>query len=193
MVGDLQTETTAGRLMVESLVNSLAMKPVQKHIGAPAAQSLASLGRGGLDRRRLFRVLDYIEANLEGELTLDRMASTACLSRYHFSRAFKQAVGQSPHRYVCARRLEWAKGLLIEDDRSLIDIALSLGFSSQANFTRAFRQATGLAPGQFRQEHRSRQRDSLLAGIQSWREAAGSLSLAPATNDKAAAVFRNLG
>ena len=166
MAGELQTETAAGRLMVESLVNSLAMKPVQKHIDAPAAQSLASLARGGLDRRRLFRVLDYIEANLEGDLTLDRLASIACLSRYHFARAFKQAVGHSPHRYVSARRLERAKAFLIQDDRPLVDIALGLRFSSQANFTRAFRQATGLAPGQFRQELRSLQRGSLLAAYQ---------------------------
>lgn len=119
----------------------------------------------GLDRRRLFRVLDYVEANLEGDLTLDRMASIACLSRFHFARAFKQAVGQSPHRYVSARRLERAKALLIDGDRPLVDIALALSFSGQANFTRAFTQATGLAPGQFRRELGSRQRGSALTDI----------------------------
>lgn len=190
MAGELQAETAAGKLMVKSLANSVAVRVVQNHIAAPAAQSLATFARGGLDRRRLFRVLDYIEANLEGELTLDRIASIACLSRYHFARAFKQAVGHSPHRYVSARRLERAKALLIEDDRPLVDIALALGFSSQANFTRAFRQAMGLAPGQFRQELRSRQRDSLLADIsglfRSWREPAGSRPLSPATNDNTA-------
>jgi AraC family transcriptional regulator len=105
-----------------------------------------------LDQRRLFRVLEYIEANLEGDLTLDNMASIACLSRYHFARAFKQAVGQSPHRYVSAKRLERAKTLLVCGDRSLIDIALALSFSCQANFTRAFRQQTGQTPGQFRRK-----------------------------------------
>ena len=190
MAAELQAGTSAGST-VGSPTNSVAVRLVQKHIAAPAAQSLVSLARGGLDRRRLFRVLDYIEENLEGELTLDRIASIACLSRYHFARAFKQAVGHSPHRYVSARRLERAKALLIEDDRPLVDIALALRFSSQANFTRAFRQATGLAPGQFRQEFRSLQRDSLLADIsglfQSWRESAGSRPLSPATNDNSAA------
>jgi AraC family transcriptional regulator len=59
----------------------------------------------GLDRRRLTRVLDYIGANLEDDLTLARLASIACLSRFHFSRAFKAAVGRSPHHYVSAKRL----------------------------------------------------------------------------------------
>ncbi|MBP0110651.1 helix-turn-helix domain-containing protein, partial [Bradyrhizobium vignae] len=100
----------------------------------------------------VFRVLDYVEANLESELGLDQMASIACLSRYHFARAFKKAVGQSPHRYVSARRLDRAKALLMAGDRPLVEIALALGFSSQANFTRAFTQATGQAPGRYRQQ-----------------------------------------
>ena len=102
-------------------------------------------------------MLNYIEANLEGDLSIERMAAIACLSRYHFARAFRQAVGQSPHRYVSAKRLERAKALLVRGDRPLVDIALALSFSSQANFTRAFRQATGQAPGQFRQGLRSQQ------------------------------------
>jgi AraC family transcriptional regulator len=59
-------------------------------------------------------------------------------------------MGQSPHQYVSAKRLELAKELLIRGDRSLEEIALGLNFSSQANFSRAFRQVTGWAPGQFR-------------------------------------------
>jgi AraC family transcriptional regulator len=156
---ELKAETSAGRLPVECLAR-MAARPVQKHIDASTSKS-----RAGLDRRRLVRVLDYIEANLEGDLTLDRMASIACLSRCHFARAFKRAVGHSPHRYVSARRLEHAKGLLIEGERSLVDIALALGFSSQANFSRAFKQTTGLAPGQYRQQFRPRQLVSLLADI----------------------------
>ncbi|WP_074121802.1 helix-turn-helix domain-containing protein [Bradyrhizobium sp. AS23.2] len=66
---------------------------------------------------------------------------------------------EPPHRYVSGKRLARAKVLLIQDDRSLVEIALALGFSSQANFTRAFKLATGLAPGQFRNGSGSRQRD----------------------------------
>ena len=98
-------------------------------------------------RRRLSRVLDYVEANLEGDLTLDHLASIACLSRFHFARAFKAATGYSPHQYVSAKRLERAKAFLIRGDHSLVDIALTLNFSCQANFTRAFRQVTGQTPG----------------------------------------------
>jgi AraC family transcriptional regulator len=68
--------------------------------------------------------------------------------------AFKAAIGQSPHQYVSAKRLDRAKALLIRGDEPLVDIALALKFSCQANFTRAFRQVTGQTPGQFRAEFR---------------------------------------
>jgi AraC family transcriptional regulator len=90
-----------------------------------------------------------------GDLSLEQLASVACLSRFHFARAFKAAVGRSPHRYVSARRLERAKALLAREDRPLADIALALNFSCQANFTRAFAQATGQTPGRYRRGLRS--------------------------------------
>jgi AraC family transcriptional regulator len=152
VASELQAETSAGNLLVEALASSLAARLVQKHLGTSLALSFPRLTTGRLDQRRLTRVLEYIEANLERDLTIDGMASIACLSRYHFARAFKQAVGRSPHHYVSVKRLERAKALLIESDRSLVDIALALGFSCQANFTRAFRQVTGQTPGQYRQK-----------------------------------------
>ena len=165
IASELQTETSAGSLLVESLASTIAARLVQKHASTSPARSYPLLKTEGLDRRRLLRVLDYIEANLEGDLSIDRMASIACLSRYHFARAFRQAVGQPPHRYVSARRLERAKALLTRGDRPLVDIALSLGFSGQANFTRAFRQATGQAPGRYRQTAGSRRSEFSLTDV----------------------------
>jgi AraC family transcriptional regulator len=156
IASELQAQTSAGSLLVEALAGSLAARLVQKHFRASSDRSFPSLTREGLDQRRLFRVLDYVAANLEGDLSIDHMASIACLSRYHFARSFKHAVGQSPHRYVSSKRLEHAKALLIHGDRSLADIALALSFSCQANFTRAFRQVTGQTPGQYRHNRGSR-------------------------------------
>lgn len=165
IASELQTETSAGSLLVGALASSLAARLLQKHVSGSSAQPFPHRPSQGLDRRRLSRVLNYIEANLEGDLRLERMSEIACLSRYHFARAFRQAVGQSPHRYVSAKRLERAKALLMHGDRPLVDIALALSFSSQANFTRAFRQATGQAPGQFRQGFGSRQPEPSLTDV----------------------------
>ena len=150
ITSELQRETSVGSMLIETLASSLAARLVQNHVGTLARDISARAAQAGLDRRRLTRVLDYIGANLEDDLTLARLAAVACLSRFHFSRAFKAAVGRSPHHYVSAKRLELAKQLLGEGDRPLVDIALTLKFSCQANFTRAFREATGQTPAQFR-------------------------------------------
>jgi AraC family transcriptional regulator len=150
LASELQTQTSAGRLLAETFASCLAARLVQNYVSPSPAQAFPRITQEGLDRRRLSRVLDYIEANFGGDLTLDNLASIACLSRFHFARAFKVAVGQSPHQYVSAKRLELAKALLIRGDQSLVDIALALNFSCQANFTRAFRQVTGQTPGRFR-------------------------------------------
>ena len=150
LTSELTRETSAGGLLAETLVSSLVARLVQNQLGKPSPGFRALSRHEGLDRRRLARVLEYIEANLEGELSVCRLASVACLSQFHFARAFKAAVGRSPHRYVSAKRLERAKELLGEREQPLADIALRLKFSCQANFTRSFRQATGQTPAQYR-------------------------------------------
>jgi AraC family transcriptional regulator len=156
LVSELEAQSSAGRLLADTLASSLAARLVQRHLDPRMHRPTRKrLDRGSLDRCRLRRILDYVEANVEGDLTVGHLASVACLSRFHFTRAFKATVGRSPHQYVSARRLEHAKVLLARDNRPLADIALALDFSCQANFTRAFAQATGQTPGRYRRSFKS--------------------------------------
>jgi AraC family transcriptional regulator len=132
------------RLLADSLIAALVMRVAQR-FGAPVPASLPDL-----PRRRLRRVLDYIEASLERDLTLAELAGVACLSPSHFSRAFKQAVGTGPHRYTVHRRVERAKDLLRNPENTLAGIAAATGFADQSHFTAAFRREVGLTPGRFR-------------------------------------------
>ena len=150
IVGELRQQTAGGSLLAETLAGTLAARLVHTHVGISPDRDLVRLPNQGLDRRRLTRVKEYIAANLEGDLTITELARVASLSRFHFARAFKAAVGKSPHQYVSTHRLERAKELLTGGDRPILDIALALNFSSQANFTRAFREGTGVTPGRYR-------------------------------------------
>ena len=152
IVSEMRTETAGSTLLAETLAVSLAARLVHSHSGLSPDKDLEQLSQQGLDRRRLTRVKEYIAANFEGDLTIAELAKVACLSQFHFARAFKAAVGQSPHQYVSAQRLERAKEMLTRGDQSLLDITVALSFSSQANFTRAFRVGTGMTPGQFRRD-----------------------------------------
>jgi AraC family transcriptional regulator len=152
IVSEMRTQTAGSRLLAETLAVSLAARLVHSHSGLSLDKDLERPSHQGLDRRRLTRVREYIAANLESDLTIAQLAKVACLSQFHFARAFKAAVGQSPHQYVSAQRLERAKEMLTRGDQSLLDITIALNFSSQANFTRAFRVGTGMTPGQFRRD-----------------------------------------
>jgi AraC family transcriptional regulator len=104
----------------------------------------------GLSLERLYRVYNYIEGHLGSRLTLTDLASATGLSPYHFSRSFKQAAGIGLWRYVMHRRLERAKILMRQTDRSLSVIAQEVGFADQSHLTSVFRREMGVTPGQFR-------------------------------------------
>ena len=105
----------------------------------------------GLSARRLKAVLGYIREHLHAALTLRDLAAVAHLSPYHFARRFKESTGLSPHQYVIARRIEWAKELLRgEEDLSLAQVAARVGFWDQGHFTRHFKRLVGVTPRRFR-------------------------------------------
>ena len=109
IVSTLAHEMESGfldHILVDALNTALAVRIV-RHFVDPSKITLAP--SNGLSRERLQRVCDYIEAHLDDRLTLADLAGVACLSPYHFSRSFKQAVGVGPQRYVMQRRIERAK------------------------------------------------------------------------------------
>ena len=149
---ELVAETTSGRLLIETAGLALAAALAHGHATRSAPMPLTSAC--GLDPRRLRRVLDFIDARLGSDITVADLAEVACLSRFHFLRAFKGATGVTPHRYLSDRRLDHAKALLRQGDISLQDLAQACRFTSQANFSRAFRRAVGVSPGAYRRAMR---------------------------------------
>lgn len=93
-----------------------------------------------------------MDAHIGVPVGLEELAAVACLSPFHFARAFKAASGQPPHRFLAARRLDQACRLLAEGRLSLAEVAHATAFETQSAFTRAFRRATGLPPGRYRSQ-----------------------------------------
>jgi len=106
---------------------------------------------GGLAPWQLRLARDTVNANLEGELSLERIARECKLSVNYFARAFTRSTGISPHRWLMQRRVDAAKYLMLTTDSSLVEISLRSGFSDQSHFTRVFAEATGETPGRWRQ------------------------------------------
>jgi AraC-like DNA-binding protein len=106
----------------------------------------------GLPKRQLRRVAAYIDANIGEPITLAKLAATAGLSRMYFARQFRAATGIRPHEYVLRKRVGRAQQLLTATSDALVDIALSVGFQTQAHFTTVFKKIVGNTPRQWRRE-----------------------------------------
>lgn len=105
--------------------------------------------------RHILRVADHIAANLDGDLSLDRLAEVACFSRFHFHRIWRAHTGETVADTVTRLRLYRASGHLARSDRPIGDVARQAGYGSQAAFTRAFRERFGLTPGALRARERA--------------------------------------
>jgi AraC family transcriptional regulator len=152
ILSELTNETATGRMYVEAASLTLAARLLQKYCDSGACDSTESSAHS-LDHIRLHRVLDYIDANLENDVTLENLARIAGYSAFHFARKFTLAMGIPPHRYLRRMRLENAMAELAAGKLPLAEIALNAHFSSQASFTRAFHRATGTTPKEY-QRHR---------------------------------------
>jgi AraC family transcriptional regulator len=97
------------------------------------------------------RVLEYIEQNLESDLSLEALSQVAAFSKFHFHRQFAATFGLSVHRYVQLARLKRASyRLAYRGAESVTDIALDAGYGAPDAFARAFRQRFGQSPSSFR-------------------------------------------
>lgn len=128
------------------------------------------------------KALWFIESHPTEELSLETIASSVGVSRFHLSRAFSTTLECSVVAYVRARRLSEAAKLLAGGASDILDVALEAGYGSHEAFTRAFRQHFGLTPEQLR-AHGTLDEINLQEAIRM--EATTNITLAPPTVRKA--------
>lgn len=147
LLAELKQENLGGRLYIESLVNVLAVHLLRQYT---AIKPRLAIYDGGLPQRQLLQVLEYINEHLDRDIKLADLAQLLGMSQFHFSHLFKQAIGTAPYQYVLQQRVERAKQLLKQTDRSIMEIALECGFNSHSHLSKHFRQFTGITPKAFR-------------------------------------------
>jgi AraC family transcriptional regulator len=132
---------------VAALTQLFAAHVAEKYTGAAAEKPIF---HGGLPIRKLRKVEDYVRDHLAEEVPVERLAELVELSPFHFSRVFKESTGMSPLQFVVRERITRAQQLIRETSRSLIEIALDVGYTSPSHFAQIFRRVVGVTPTEFR-------------------------------------------
>ena len=99
---------------------------------------------------RMMKVLSYVSANLCEPITLDQLASVACVSTPYLVRLFHATFGTTPLQYINKKKIEKAQIMLITEDAANKDIAYKLGFNDISYFIRLFKKITGQTPQEYR-------------------------------------------
>ena len=134
-------------LLVDHIALSLQSHLYQTYSATPTWNPKA---RGGLAPWQESRAKEAMDANLDKEITIARLACDCGLSTSQFARAFRQSTGCPPHRWLLQRRIKRAQDLLLTSNKTLAEIARACGFSDQSHLTRAFGQTVGTSPGLWR-------------------------------------------
>jgi AraC family transcriptional regulator len=131
------------RMYGEALSTALAVHLLREY---GAAGSQPKRRYSGLPRATLVRAVEYIQDQLETDLTVSGIAQAVYMSPYHFARLFKASTGQSPYQYVVEARVRKAKDLLTTGKFTISEAAYHVGFADQSHLTRNFKRVFGLPP-----------------------------------------------
>ncbi|MEO1017118.1 MAG: AraC family transcriptional regulator [Pseudomonadota bacterium] len=130
-LSDIEAESLARSLVAHLMCEYLGVKP--RRVNARP-----------LDRRRLERVSDYIDAHLHQPITISTLADIAAMSPFHFAKTFKATTGLAPHAFVTARRMQRARKLLLSGTFKKKEVARQVGYHNVNHFKRMLRIYFGL-------------------------------------------------
>lgn len=142
-----------GEAVLERMSEMLFVEVLRRYVdGLPAGETgwLA-----GMRDHSIGRVLALLHEKPNAPWTLERLADDAAMSRSALHERFVQFIGQPPMQYLANWRMQVAAGLLRSTEAKVVEVALGVGYESEAAFSRAFKRSVGVAPGAWRAGHRS--------------------------------------
>ena len=143
---ELLSDLPAPPIYAESLGVALAA-----HILAKYTTKNPGFARDArLSRTQLRRSVEFIHENLQADISLSEIAAVANMSKYHFAKSFRRAIGIAPHRYLVKLRMEKARDLLASEDLSIEEVANRVGYADKGHFSAQFLKVVGSTPHRYR-------------------------------------------
>jgi AraC family transcriptional regulator len=139
----------ASTLFVQGIAQAIAIH-LARHYAETVNESHGS--SPSLPGYKLRQLTDWMAEHVADDFNLDRLATQVGLSKFHFNRLFKSATGVSPSRYHIDLRMNAARQLLRETKKSIVEIALDIGYTNPSHFAQLFRRETGLSPSVYRRQ-----------------------------------------
>ena len=131
----------------------VATTSLRQH-ATPDKEQASDVRRVGLLAWQVRRIREYIDANLSSRISVAQLSAQVHCSEGHFSRAFRQTVGESPHAYIVICRVQAAAVFMMKTDATLSEIAIDCGFTDQAHLCKQFRSLLGQTPAAWRRAQR---------------------------------------
>ena len=147
MLSEIERPSSLSTLRLDTLFDSFIVRLALRYDSRRAGQSREAFA---LAPHRLQRVLDYIESHLEDDISLKDIVAASGSSQFHFSHAFRIAMGVSPYRYLIEQRIQLAKVLLVTGHASLDEVSRRCGFNSAHQFSVMFKHQMGIGPKRYR-------------------------------------------
>jgi len=148
VLGELAQAAAEGRS--DAAVDEMAMLFAARFLDSASGHKRKALPTLARDRSRAVATAMWIDECSHKEMGLDEIAREVGLSPFHFLRLFAQVLGVTPHQYLIRSRLRRAARLLANEDQSITDVAMAVGFGDLSNFVRTFHRAAGMSPRHFR-------------------------------------------
>jgi AraC-like DNA-binding protein len=149
--GELESERSFQRIAIKNCLCQILL--ILNRSAEGMTGELGELHLRLRDINRLKPVFEHIQHHYSQKMTLEEIARESGLSTTHLCRYFKKVTGKTITEYIKRFRVDKAKELLIEDERSITWIAFEVGFESHSYFDRIFHEVTRLTPQDFRKKY----------------------------------------
>ncbi len=153
VVAESNQKRPGGEAVLERMSEMLFVEVLRRHVDSLPAEQTGWLA--GMRDPGVGRALALLHERPAEPWTLDRLSAEAALSRSTLHERFVHLVGLPPMQYLTRWRMQLASGLLRDTGAKLVEVALGVGYESEAAFSRAFKREVGVSPGAWRRRTES--------------------------------------